>query len=73
MLGHDNINTRSFDMQVINKTGLFGSKEVRVKKSRYGFSMGASFLGLHLGKRSLYIEMFTPPKNFGGNATVLSL
>ena len=60
-------------MQVINKTGLFGSKEKRRKKSRYGFSVGDSFLGLHLGKRSLYIEMFSPPKNFGGNAKILSL
>jgi len=60
-------------MQVINKTGLFGSKEKRLKKSRYGFSVGASFLGIHFGKRSLYLEMFSPPKNFGGNATVLSL
>ena len=61
-------------MQIINKTGVFGSKEIRKNKNRYGFSIGNSFLGIHFRKRSLYIEMFYPSKRFGEKSMpVLSL
>ena len=52
-------------MQTINKTGFFGSTKARTKSNRWGLSKGKSFLGMHLGKRSLYIEAFAKPNKFG--------
>jgi hypothetical protein len=52
-------------MQTINKTGFFGSSKARTAMNRWGISKGKSFLGLHLGKRSVYFEVFTKANKFG--------
>tara|TARA_R110002051_G_scaffold228690_1_gene290832 strand:- start:54 stop:251 length:198 start_codon:yes stop_codon:yes gene_type:complete len=56
-------------MQTINKTGFFGSSKARTAMNRWGISKGKSFLGLHAGKRSVYVEMFNKPNMFGASAT----
>jgi len=43
-------------MQTINKTGFFNSSKARTVKNRWGVSKGKSFLGLHAGKRSVYLK-----------------
>ena len=56
-------------MQMINKTGFFGSSKARTVMNRWGISKGKSFLGLHAGKRSVYFEMFNKANQFGANST----
>ena len=60
-------------MQFINKTGFGNSTKARLFKNRYGVSLGKSFLGFHLGRRSLYVKVFSA-NTFGETATpVLSI
>jgi len=48
-----NDGTQGFRFRLFNRDGLYRKRST---KSRYGMTHGDTTLGLHFGKRSLYIE-----------------
>ena len=48
-----NDGTQGFRFRLFNRDGLYRKRST---KSRYGVTQGDTTLGIHFGKRSLYIE-----------------
>jgi len=48
-----NDGTQGFRFRLFNRDGLYRKRST---KSRYGMTQGETTIGLHFGKRSLYLE-----------------